>query len=435
MLPGRRGDTRQFRVKRYFSCEKMNGPPDRRELRYTASMSQPRPAAPAPPQFREECARVARGLRSAVRRLLADSPDRITRATDLQNALGIRAPLAWQVFRLAKTNDPLESVPFTPLPEAMSRVFDAGRRAGWNAALLERARRAYENFQTFVAKHAGDRATFDAMVSGLGCESNEQVDVRSRRAAFRACAPLWGLRSALTYRCLIAALDRPGTTPLSAIIQGSSGVRALRPGRSLPICRRTITMTMADKGVPEFAPDASSTGLLEDFCSANLSRVTTKRRGSVAHDFVELTGVGLTAETDVFLSTKLRTGLTDDEPELGVTSMVRVPTELYIADLLVPVGAMNPSSAVVRVYGCLEDVSAAENAAAEYLLASSHTPEYLGTSVDALHSDRFRRCPELVRFVLRDLGRSREDFDIFRCRIPYPVLHTCIGLDVYRKGL
>lgn len=397
-------------------------------------MSQPRPAAIATPQFREDCSRVVRTLRSAVRRLLADSPVRIARATDLQNALGIRAPLAWQVFRLAKTNDPLESVPFTPLPEAMSRVFDAGQRAGWNDAHLDQARRAYERFQAFVSKHAGDRATFDAMVSGLGGESNEQVDVRSRRAAFRACAPLWGLRSALTYRCLIAALDRPGTTPLSAIIQGSSGVRALRPGRSLPICRRTITMTLADKAVPEFAPDTSSTGLLEDFCSANLSRVTTKRRGSVAHDFVELTGVGLTAETDVFLSTKLRTGLTDDEPELGVTSMVRVPTELYIADLLVPAGAMNPSSAAVRVYGCLEDVSAAETAAPEYRLPASHVAEYLGRAIDALHSEDFTRCPELIRFVLRDLGRSREDFDIFRCRIPFPMLHTCIGLDVYRTG-
>ncbi|MBL8762590.1 MAG: hypothetical protein JNL50_14945 [Phycisphaerae bacterium] len=385
------------------------------------------------PAFLDGCKDAARALRAGVRRLIAASPEAITRATDLQHALSIRAPLAWQVFRLAKSPDELACIPFAPLPEAMARVFDAARRAGWPTPDIDRARRAYEAFEQFVARHADDRTTFDAMVSGLSGGFSEQVDARTRRAAFRASAPLWGLRAALTYRCLIAALDRPGSPALSAIIQGSGGVRALRPGRSLPICRRTITMTLADKNAPEFTPDTGGTGLLEDFCSANLSRVTTKRRGSVAHDFVELSGVGLTAETDVFLSTKLRTGLPDDEPELGVTSMVRVPTELYIADLLVPAGAMDPESATVRVYGCLEDVSGAETASLEYLLPSSHAPEYLGRSLDSLHSKDFPRGPELIRFVLRDLGRSREDFDIFRCRIPYPMLHTCIGLDVRRR--
>lgn len=361
------------------------------------------------------------------------APGEIARATDLQHALSIRAPLAWQVFRLARSTSALGCVSYAPLPDAMAGVFEAARRARWPKAEVEGAERAYLAFEEFVKRHAGDRGTFDGMVSGLAGGSNEQVEVKARRAAYRASAQLWGMQSAVTYRCLIASVTTEGAPSISAIIQGTRGARALRPGRSLPICRRTITMTMADESIPEITPEPKGTGLLEDFCSANLSRVTTKRRGSVAHDFIELSGVGLTAETDVFLFTKFGMGLDDTEPTIGLTSMIRVPTECFIADLLVPAGSMDPETAAVRVCGCLEDVSAAENAEPEYVLPSSHRAVHLGRSLDALLCKELPRCPELLRFVLRDLGRSREEFDLIRCRVMYPTLHTCVGLDVRRN--
>jgi len=218
---------------------------------------------------------------------------------------------------------------------------------------------------------------------------------------------------------------------VSVIIQGSRKVRALRPNMSLPICRRTITMTSPLRD-DEWKPKPTGVGLLEDFCSANLPRIVTKERGSVAHDFIAFSGVGNTNEIDVFLATKLRTALDDKEPELGVTSMIRTPCEEYVADLLVPAGVLNPKSAIIRVLGCMEDVSAAETASDEYRLAPPQPAAYLGTNIEALHDDVFARCPEMIRFVLRDLGRSRMTYDVFRARVRYPMLHTCIALDVMR---
>lgn len=383
--------------------------------------------------FTGEYERCIRSLRGALRRLLRAMPFPINRATDLQQALGIRAPLAWQVFRFTNAKESTAEISNLPLPDAMDRFLAASDKLRICTVEVAAVRERYREFDKLVIRHAGDRTTFDAMVSGLTQEACEAVDLKARRAAFRAAASLWGMQACMTYRCLIGDVAEKGREPLSAIIQGARQVRALRANRSIPVCRRTITLTKASHP-DEWVPDALAIGLLEDFCSPNLPRITTKVRGSVAHDFIELSDVGLTARTDVFLATKLGFALEDNDNQLGVTSMIRMPTEEFVADLLAPAGTMDPKSAIVRVLGCMEDVSAAETASNEYLLPSDHKAEYLGRDLDALILEGLPRCAELIRFVLRDMGRLRREYELFRCRVRFPTLHTCIALDAFRPA-
>lgn len=385
----------------------------------------------APGGILSECRGVLSDFRAAAGRLIKAAPTRIDRATDLQVSLGINARLAWQFFRLANSEDVLASVGYIPLPDGMEKVLAAARRARFKPTAVEGAAKAYGRFEELSALHAGDRASFDAMVSGLQDGASEHIEATARRAAYRANAQLWGVQAMTTYRCLIAGAAGTGMESPSVIIQGSRGVHALRPRRRLPVCRRTITMTPDGEGA-ETVPEVVTSGLIEDFCSANLPRIKTRVHGSVAGDFIELTGLGLTARVDVFRSTMLRSPF--DSDELGVTSMIRTPSEEYVADLVVPAGVVDPSTATVRVYGCLEDVPSAEPVSEEYLLASDHRVEYLGHDLDALELDSFKRCPELIRFVLRDIGRGRESFDLFRCRVRYPVLHTVYSLRVRRRA-
>lgn len=394
-------------------------------VRSTGSNAVGAPRTTGDSAFLLESERSLHALRGAMRRLLEGAPVRVRRAADLQRGLRVRAPLAWQVFRLARSEDVLGAVAFVPLADAMGKVLDAAERGGFSARAIGSVRDAYEKFEAVVARHAGNRATFEAMLSEGG--GNEVLDLKTRRAAFRASAQLWGIQARLTYRCMIMGIEDSEPALLSAIIQGSIGLRTLRAGRSLPVCRRTITLTRSDKD-EEFIPESTGPWLLEDFCSAELPRISTKRRGSVAHDFIEFSGVGLTAETDVFIATKLSGGMKATDEDAGVTSMIRVPTDDYVANMLVPVGVVDTASAATRIFGCLEDVSAAETAHSDYLLHPARPAEYLGRSLDALMCPEFPRCPELIRFVLRELGRGREEFDIFRCHIRFPMLHTCVGL-------
>lgn len=392
---------------------------------------------PALSAFSAECRPVLLSLRSAFRKLIAASPTPVNRATDLHRVLGVRASLAWQIFRAARADDLFACVEHIPLPDATQKLLEAARQRGFQADAILAASAAYLRFDELVLHHAGDRASFNTMISALtpgpGERADDRTDLAVRRAAFRANSQLWGLRSSLSYRCLIGDAHLPGIPLPRFIIQGSRGLRALRPARGLPVCRRTTSFTLA--GDPkEFAADIASSSLLEDFCSVDLPRITTKFRGSFAHDYVSFVGVGLAANLDVFIATTFHDHPISDEPSLGVTSMIRVPTEEYIADMIVPAGTLDTASSTTRTFGCMEDVSAAETADEEYQLFHTRPATYLGTDLDALNDPAFPRCPELIRFMLRGIGMNHARYDIFRCRVRFPMLHTCIALDASRAA-
>ena len=381
--------------------------------------------------FAIECGKVVKGLQSALRQVFSSLSRDMSRPTDLQNLLGVRASLAWQVYRFTKSQSPLEAVKFLPLSDAMQKFFEVAKRKSNVKASVEQATKAYDELQRFIEQHADDRETFDAMVLGLSDSDSGTIDIRARRAAFKANSQFWGLQASMLYRCMIVTGESPSPSAMAAIIQGAMGLRALRPKRDLPVCRRTITLT-TDADPTEFAPKPLGVSILEDFCSEHLPKITTQMRGSVAHDYITLEKVGRTAAVDLFLSTKMASMLDEQESSMGLTTMVRVPCEEFVADLLIPAGLMHPASSRFRICGCLEDVSAAENATDAHSICKPQPGEYMGRDLDALHDKSFPRCPELLRFVLRDLGASRVNFDIFRCRIEYPMLHSCIGFDAYR---
>src|SRR5690606_4158053 len=91
--------------------------------------------------FETEAREVLGRLRGAVEALVASAPEPITRATDLQHALGVRAPLAWQVYRWATADDPFGTVAFVPKPEAMAKVLAAARAARFDSSAVDRVAR------------------------------------------------------------------------------------------------------------------------------------------------------------------------------------------------------------------------------------------------------------------------------------------------------
>lgn len=381
--------------------------------------------------FSSECGKVVRGLQAAMRQVFASLSREVSRPTDLQNLLGVRGSLAWQVHRFTQSQSPLDAVKYLPLSDSMKKFIEVAKRKGSSRSAVESAMRAYEELEGFIARHADDREIFEAMVQALSGSDSGMIDIRARRAAFKANSQFWGLQASMLYRCMMITGESPSPGAMAVIIQGAKGLRALRPQRDLPVCRRTITLTK-DSDPTEIVPKPVGVSILEDFCSEQLPKISTRLRGSVAHDYITLEKVGRTAAVDLYVSTKMASMLDAKENSMGLTTMVRVPCEEFVADLLIPAGIMHPASSRFRICGCLEDVSAAENATEDHSICKPQPGEYMGRDLESLHDKSFPRCPELLRFVLRDLGASRTSFDIFRCRIEYPMLHSCIGFDASR---
>ncbi len=387
---------------------------------------------PSTTGFAHECTRVTRDLQLALRSLLDSSPSAIERATDVQLVFEVATSLAWRVFRVSRSDSLTEAARLVPLPDAMNIFLAAARKQRCSATSLRTVSAAYNDYDKFVDTHAGTRSAFQAMVSSLGEDESQDSELKTRRNAFRANAELWGLRASLVYRCLIITGTPEESHAASVILQGARKLQALKPNRSLPVCRRKVTVTLDADGVDrELIP--MGTSILSEFSSDPLPDITTQIKGDFAHDYTTLQHVGKTAEVDLFVSTRMPSVLDPTEHQFGLTSMIRVPCEHFIADLLLPKGLMDIHTSQFRTSGCLEDVSAAENGDAQFHMHTSRHGEYLGHDIDSLHSTTFPRCPELMRFVLRELSASRVAFDIFRCHFMFPLLHSCVGFDVQRK--
>lgn len=350
----------------------------------------------------------------------------------MQNTFEVATSLAWQVFRASRSESLPEVARLVPLPDAMNIFLAAAEKKHFATSLLQRVRIAYDHFQHFVHTHAGTRSAFHAMIASLSENESEDTELKARRSATRANAELWGLRASLVYRCLIITGTPEEAHGASVILQGTRKLQALKPNRTLPVCRRKVTVTLDADGVDrELIP--MGTSILCEFSSDPLPEVTTQIKGDFAHDYTTLQHVGKTAEVDLFVSTRMPSVLDPDERQFGLTSMIRIPADHFVADLLLPQGLMDMNTAKYRSSGCLEDVSAAENGEARFHMHASRDGEYVGNDIDALHDSVFPRCPELMRFVLRELGASKVTFDIFRCHVKFPLLHSCIGFDVQRK--
>ena len=125
------------------------------------------PSASEPlPQFQQETVRQVSTLRELFAAMVRALPTRVTTASELQRATKLDMKLCWKVFRVIGAPDALAAAQYVPGPANMRDLLRKMGRLGVPDALLRRVEEASEHFEQLVEEHAGDRRTFDSMVSG-----------------------------------------------------------------------------------------------------------------------------------------------------------------------------------------------------------------------------------------------------------------------------
>ncbi|CAG0983451.1 hypothetical protein PHYC_01892 [Phycisphaerales bacterium] len=392
------------------------------------------PVDPSHSAFASEVEAALARLRLAAGELIHASQLQIERATDLQRALGVGPAIAWQLYRLATVESSFAALAFTPRVGSMDRLLRAAREHGFRVSAVEGMSKVYEEFSRLVSYHAGDRDTFDAMVAPLGNGTTGQIELKHRRAAFRGNVQVWGYQASTVYR---ACVCHPSTKPgheAAAFVAGFVAIRQLRPTNPIPILRRKVFIERHGQ-VSEFDVSAQGPALIEEFSTATPSSIMAVGDGKHVRETLTLEGVGRAASVTCFLTDTVWDGppRTADTPwSMGL--MVSVPCETLIIDLLVPRGASQSAGVRVRTFGNPSNVDSAMTQSDEYLVPTRETGSYLGTSLDALQAAEVARCPSLVRHVLRRNGWEGAEFDLYRCRVRYPILHTAVSLDVPVKA-
>jgi hypothetical protein len=384
--------------------------------------------------FEEAVGKVIEDLQGAVRELTRSLPESIRRAVDLERALRIERKLAWQIFRLSRAAGLAESTNIPSLASAL-RVCDAARARGVPEPVLEQFKRAFERLENFAIEQCGDRAGLLSMISGLTHGQSENMDLRIRKSLFRGNAHSWGLQADVQVRSLIYEPSGPADETLqSIIVSGNLGLQSLRRNEPLTISSWYTTSPLDNKGVPGADPAEPAPRpqfeLLREFCSTNLPAVThvPTGSGSVETEMI-IPAAGRAGAVTIYLT---QTTAIKDARAAGAFAgiFISVPSTEIITELLVPAGYTSPASARVAVFGRRHHPERVFEERSIDLFPQRENAVYLGRLTSSPAIDTAPNHQEAVRHVLERRGLLGRQFDIYRCRVLYPQMHTLVVMRV-----
>ena len=391
-----------------------------------------------PETFEAEVSAVLTRMRTALAEVIAAVPTEITKSSDLHRAVRIDRKLSWQVFKVACAIDPIAAGGHVPSRASMDKFLKAARKHGVPEPLIDAAARVAADFEELVASHAGDRATFDSMVSALtATESTEQIDLAHRRLAFRGQRHILGVEARTQFK-FVALQPSDDPTRLDTLrVEGLIDLRRLHGDAPVVLSYSAARM---DDGAPlalerkplEPTTDPHGLGLLKKFCSQPLPEF---RAISVEHGFVrgELVtrGVGrraaITCAEGHITPAATPRYRGEGHHMFGTAATVRLPCEVLVLDLMLRKDAYGPVKPTASVHAEHLGAQAWDTLLQKrHFLPGSPKVDYLGRGPSVLHTPDVPRYAELGRYVFGRAGWDGDSFDVYRCRLEYPVLPSSV---------
>lgn len=410
-----------------------------------------RPASSPSPQghppslgstFEKDVARVVLQLRAALTGVLSALGKPIRGGTDLQRELGLPGTLSWQLHGVINASDPITAASQIPGRQASKRALAAAAAKGVQPELIERAARAFDEFEACVERHTGSRAAFSSMLSGIADADSSGADLKARRDSYRSNSHIYGVQVMSRVHTFIYHRD-PKTRQFSALfIQGLLGLRVMREFDMLFVGRNRSESSYSPHREPEIRPrpvleplqdpnGAGSIPVLSEFSSSPLPKFSIVG-GTTAAPGIYISGppVGRTGEISFFLAQ-----CWDGRPEFEMfnepiqcDTTTLQPSELLIQDILIPAEMVEcHGPPVTGVFGGALHEMRREYREVDRINVHSQAA-FAGMGVESLQSPGAPRYVDVLMRVCEKLGWDPNSFHAYRCQIEYPVLHALVNV-------
>src|SRR4051812_48002267 len=116
------------------------------------------------PDFQAATIEVLEPVRSAFARIIERKCPGPRVVTGVCGAFGIHRKLAWQVMKVAYSDDPFVAARHVPSGRGLAVWLEAARAAGVPRALVEEAHAAADRFAAHANAHAGSRAELEMLL-------------------------------------------------------------------------------------------------------------------------------------------------------------------------------------------------------------------------------------------------------------------------------
>ena len=390
--------------------------------------------------FSQDTATAMGRLRSALGALIEAIPQPINKAADLHRTLGVDPKLGWQVFKVVNAEDTAGAGINVPKRVSMQRFLKAAAGCGVPADVIDHTSTAFNEFEDLVSEHAGDRASFESMVSAIGDQDNRaQIDLNHRRAAFRSNSHIWGVQAKTRLACFIFQPSPSNSEQKDhALIRGFVGLRRLRREGSWVVTQTKMTnVDGTDLEAPNSEPldpsaeVAHGVSLLEKFCSQPIPKFRGVQ-GKLGYFNTELEGnsVGNQSVITCMIGDVWRNvfGYYRDERNNHQLShvMVHTPCKVLIQDVLVREGMFDSTLPEVLIYGDHRGVDPHPEGRDCDLLTMHASVKHLGKGPLVVHTPDVPRYTEMLEYAFDRLGWDGDKFDVYRCRVEYPVMPSSV---------
>jgi hypothetical protein len=383
------------------------------------------------PTLQSQAEAVGSRVRAAFAELIRVLPGGARRAKDVQEALGLDNALGWKLYRTATATEDLESLHFVPTPAPLEKALAAAAARSVPEKALRAVREASAEFEKLVRTHAATRREFESLLIGIEEGPTESALLRDRRTAFRVNSTLWGLQADVRAQLAIFVPNAsPGAVP-SASIVGWVGLHQTR--RDVPLCVEADIGAVEKSGTGIVLRDGVLS-LLGEFSSiaGDDLKVEQTADGHV-HTVLKLDDVGPAAGASIFLR---RTSSMRPKDDFGSATLMATPSRLLHSDLLVATGISDPLTARVETFARPSNVGSTRfETRPQDRIPSSDRVVHIPGVAEMPDVPEIPRYAELVQRVLEDMGCAGTTFDLYRCRVPYPMLHATVYVLVdERKG-
>jgi hypothetical protein len=222
-----------------------------------------------------------------------------------------------------------------------------------------------------------------------------------------------------------------------ARVEGIISLRQLRAGAPLIVSRACVVSQAGDIQKVCREPLGTAGGgdrmsLLTEFCSDPLPEFREIEEPSeMLQGELVSRGVGRCGAITCFEGHVVR-GIgsrywSAEDPWSCACQKIRTPCEAVVLDFLVregTFGANTPSAAACCEH--FHELRGEDPWRQRSLPTTSETVSYLGRGASVLQTQDFPRYAELARSVFDRLGWNDEAFDVYRCRIEYPIVPSTL---------
>lgn len=400
------------------------------------SASSPTTARPKPSTFLGESTEVLQQFQTPLASVLR-ALGGIKKSGDLERLLGLDRTLAWQLVKVAESTDPLENAANVPSRVSIERFVQGAESLGIATDLTGPLLSAHEQFESLVARHAGDRVCFNTMVSAAG--KGEQwyaKELQHRRNVFRGMSHMLGIQAGMLLRSSLVRRmpDNPDMAE-TICIGGVAHLRLLREIDRINIYQSRVYRKL-DDGVSYqsnlertnvYGNEALDGYRLSEFCSTRDSQVEMVHGDSGWIYGNLLNGaVGATGETSQYFATRYYNIPHPErrEGQFGTRVHIELPVKTYVVDEFVEPGFADQWQTNVAI---MVGSSASDRAAPpsiERTLPTRAEMEYLGTGIPPLKE--YPRYLEMIKAVADCAGVEISRYECWRLRVDYPLYGSTI---------